>query len=179
MTTTYEEACRVQATAQGLDPIMEALAAKHVTYTLEQTGGFVMVVTVALPVGDTLVITHESTTTGGDDYTIGRYEDWTSGEDEGTFVEGYATDDAVAYILDAGGVTIVARPYEACQCPECGEWVYAAAGPFAEGDRTKPLAAWLHWQRYHLTADEAAQTVIGFPYFRFNDQAIESVLEVR
>lgn len=48
----YEAACRAAATAQGLDPLTAAVAARQaeldsagVRYSVEQTGGFTMVAT--------------------------------------------------------------------------------------------------------------------------------------
>lgn len=70
-----------------------------------------------------------------------------------------------------------AEPYDARQCPECETWVYTAAGPFAEGDRTKTMADWLHWERFHLEEHPTPATAIGFPFFDYNDTPVEAVLE--
>ena len=43
---SYLDACDAAATAQGLDPITTALADNGVVATVEQTGGFTMVLTV-------------------------------------------------------------------------------------------------------------------------------------
>lgn len=48
---TYEETCKRAATNQGFDPIMETLAAAGVEYSLDQTGGFCMAVSVPVPGG--------------------------------------------------------------------------------------------------------------------------------
>jgi hypothetical protein len=56
----YEQTCRDTVTRLGLDPIVERLAAEGIGHTVEQTGGFTMVVTV--PVKDaTMAITHDGT----------------------------------------------------------------------------------------------------------------------
>lgn len=73
---------------------------------------------------------------------------------------------------------IVAEPYDAGQCPICKVWVYLAAGPFAEdNDPTKPLADYNHWAREHATPEELSGSVIGFPFFSYNEQSVEAVLE--
>lgn len=72
--------------------------------------------------------------------------------------------------------TVWAEPYTARRCPACETWVYVAGGPFAEGDPTKTVADWLHWQRLHLDDGDTA-TTIGFPYFYFNETAVEASLE--
>lgn len=41
----YIARCREAATAQGLDPAVEALVAAKVPHSVEQTGGFVMLIT--------------------------------------------------------------------------------------------------------------------------------------
>ena len=43
---TYEEACEQAATAQGLDPATEALRAAGMPFTVDQTGGFCMMIRV-------------------------------------------------------------------------------------------------------------------------------------
>lgn len=47
----YAAACERAATAQGLDPFAEAMAAAGVEYGIAQTGGFTMVLTVPTPLG--------------------------------------------------------------------------------------------------------------------------------
>lgn len=75
---------------------------------------------------------------------------------------------------------VLAQPYDARLCPECGVWVYTADGPFAEGDRTKTEADWLHWRDEHLTeADRISPSVIGFPFFTYNDGPVHAVKEHR
>lgn len=69
--------------------------------------------------------------------------------------------------------TITAGPYEARQCPACQQWIYTAAGPFAEGDRTKTLADADHWEREHANPSDGP--VFGFPFFSFNEKAVEAV----
>jgi hypothetical protein len=56
----YAASCAAAATAQGLDPITAALAAAGVAYDVEQTGGWVMAVTVPVPAG-VFALTAEST----------------------------------------------------------------------------------------------------------------------
>jgi hypothetical protein len=48
---TYTEACDWHATQQGLDPIAAALKAAGIPHTVDQTGGFVMLVHVPLDEG--------------------------------------------------------------------------------------------------------------------------------
>lgn len=47
----YDDACKAATTRQGLDPVIAALDAAGVRFTVEQTGGFCMVVTVPAPDG--------------------------------------------------------------------------------------------------------------------------------
>lgn len=75
--------------------------------------------------------------------------------------------------------TITAEPYTARQCPDCNVWVYCDDGPFAENDRTKTVADWLHYRDEHMPADDAGKSVIGFPYFSYNDTAVTAVREHR
>jgi hypothetical protein len=56
---SYEEACRLAASAQGLDPLTAALSAAGVEHEVEQTGGFCMVVTVPAH-GFVLAMIHDS-----------------------------------------------------------------------------------------------------------------------
>jgi hypothetical protein len=73
---------------------------------------------------------------------------------------------------------IAAEPFDARQCPTCKVWVYTAAGPFAEdNDPTKTLADYNHWAREHATPEDLAGSVVGFPYFDYNEQPVEAVLE--
>jgi hypothetical protein len=71
--------------------------------------------------------------------------------------------------------TVTAQPYEARQCPACRVWVFTAGGPFAEGDRTKTMADWLHWEANHLDPAEADKVAIGFPFFWWNTVPVEAV----
>jgi hypothetical protein len=76
--------------------------------------------------------------------------------------------------------TVLAQPYDACQCPRCEAWIYVADGPFAEQDPTKEMATWLHWRDEHLTDEERTETrAIGFPLFDYNEQPVEAVREHR
>lgn len=71
---------------------------------------------------------------------------------------------------------IVAGPYEARQCPICKVWVYTAAGPFGEdGDPTKTLADYLHWENEHSVGAEAAAAVVSFPFFDYNTTSVQAV----
>ena len=70
---------------------------------------------------------------------------------------------------------MIAEPYRARQCPACETWVFTDAEPFAENDRTKTQRDWLHWERYHLA--EAEPRSFGFPFFRYNTEAVDAVLE--
>jgi hypothetical protein len=55
----YDDACRNAASAQGLDPIMNRLRRAGIEFTLEQTGGWVMVVYVSLGNGFTVGLTQD------------------------------------------------------------------------------------------------------------------------
>jgi hypothetical protein len=48
---SYDDACQFHATAQGLDPITEALRAAGIPHAVDQTGGFCMCVNVPLREG--------------------------------------------------------------------------------------------------------------------------------
>lgn len=81
MNPDYDLACKNAAANQGLDPVIEALSAAEIPHALEQTGGFVMVVTVQAPAG-TFAITASETEAG--QYVLGFYPDttWTTGPHE-------------------------------------------------------------------------------------------------
>jgi hypothetical protein len=64
---TYEDRCKWAATNQGLDPIVERLTAEGIDHEVEQTGGFTMVVTVAVPSG-TVAVTADT-----EGYAMGFY----------------------------------------------------------------------------------------------------------
>lgn len=68
-----------------------------------------------------------------------------------------------------------APPYTARRCPVCGEWVYCADGPFAEGDPTKTVADWNHWEARHLdpATDTGPGSAVGFPFFDWNDEPVD------
>jgi hypothetical protein len=70
-------------------------------------------------------------------------------------------------------ITVIAAPYDARQCPVCKVWVYVAAGPFSEGDRTKTVADWNHWEAFHLTPETSEM----YPFFPFNDSVVQAVQE--
>lgn len=57
---TYGQQCRKAASAQGLDPIMAKLTAEAVPFDLRQTGGFCMLVRVALRGDEYIGITADS-----------------------------------------------------------------------------------------------------------------------
>lgn len=66
---------------------------------------------------------------------------------------------------------MIAGPYTSRQCPTCKVWVYCADGPFAEGDRTKTLADWEHWEKHHLAT--SVRDPLGFPFFPWNEASVE------
>lgn len=98
---SYEEMCRQAATAQGLDPITERLSAEGIPHTIEQTGGFVMVVRIPLAEPAWIGVTAHDDQRGG--WYIARYRD---DADEGTPLVGggsydwHSADEAVAAIHD-------------------------------------------------------------------------------
>jgi hypothetical protein len=75
---TYQEMCRDAATAQGLDPITDRLVAEGVPHSVEQTGGFVMVVRIPVAEPAWIGVTAEGTP---DAWCVVDYQDET---DEGT-----------------------------------------------------------------------------------------------
>lgn len=116
MTTTYAEACEWHATEQGLDPIAEELRAAGIPHTVDQTGGFCMLVRVPL-------------TEGGDPYLY-----LNASEVEGTCCVGMYWDNCpewhsegedVAYNLPlehlAHSVRTLARAAGELGCPHCTE----------------------------------------------------------
>lgn len=82
---------------------------------------------------------------------------------------------------DDGPTTVRAGPFEAGLCPECKQWIYFAGGPFAEGgDRTKPIADFLHFERHHkpdVQTGAMGTSVIGIPFFRRNDAPVLALVE--
>ena len=111
----YGAACDFHATAQGLDPITEALRAAGIPYAVDQTGGFCMLVRVPL-------------TEGGDPYLY-----VSASEVDGTCVVGMYWDNCpnwhsegedVAYNLPidhlAHSVRLLVKAPEALHaCPYC------------------------------------------------------------
>lgn len=79
----------------------------------------------------------------------------------------------------APGTVAIAPPFTARQCRDCGVWIFVAYGPFAEGDRTKTVADYLHYEAEHLSAEEAAKVAVGFPYMPWNEEPVEAVFEGR
>jgi hypothetical protein len=78
---------------------------------------------------------------------------------------------------------ISAAPYDAKQCPICQTWVYVARGPFAENDRSKPIADFEHYEREHATPADystspTSAVVFGIPYFPYNDTRVNAVLYI-
>lgn len=59
-TDAYIAACTAATTDQGLDPIITALADAGILYSVEQTGGMCMVVTVETPIGTTCITATEA-----------------------------------------------------------------------------------------------------------------------
>ena len=72
--------------------------------------------------------------------------------------------------------TLTAKPYEARQCPRCGEWIFTDAPPFGENDPTKTQRDWIHWEREH-DGDVTDALTIGFPYFPHNETTVQAILE--
>lgn len=100
---TYDEACRKATTDQGLDPVIAALTAADIDHTVEQTGGFTMVVTVKAPTG-TFGITDD----GG--YLLGFYpgDSWENsyegGREDADYMSNIPLDDLVERIRQARSV---------------------------------------------------------------------------
>lgn len=66
--------------------------------------------------------------------------------------------------------TKTAKPFEARYCPECDAWIYTADGPFAEDDRTKTVADYIHWAVEHSLDLPDADDF--FPFFDWNDKTV-------
>jgi hypothetical protein len=95
---TYQEMCRQAATAQGLDPITDRLAGEGIRHSVEQTGGFVMLVRIPLAEPAWIGVTASHDQPGA--WCVVDYQD---DVDEGSAIAGadsYAcsADDAVAAI---------------------------------------------------------------------------------
>jgi len=73
----YAEACRRAATAQGLDPICQALSKAGIGHGVEQTGGFCMMVRVPTPHGYHFGITaaEQPDTDSSGHWLVARYSD--------------------------------------------------------------------------------------------------------
>jgi hypothetical protein len=95
----YDERCRRAATAQGLDPITEALASAGVEFAVEQTGGFCMAITVRHDGGTWAVTNDEGTIIAG--WYPG--DEWTEGpEEEPEYREPQYVEDLVELVRSAG-----------------------------------------------------------------------------
>jgi hypothetical protein len=112
----YDGRCKRAATAQGLDPLTKAVAARKdeldahgVTYSVEQTGGFVMVATFYLGEVEAITCTNE-----GAWMAIAQpMEDWTTGEwDEERITDLSAVANAPEPIIDLVLVRAVAIEME-------------------------------------------------------------------
>jgi hypothetical protein len=82
-TLTYTDRCVAAATAQGLDPVVDALTAAGLPVELEQTGGFTMVATVRSLSGVVTV-------TDDDGYSVARFTgtSWDDGDCAETYTFG-------------------------------------------------------------------------------------------
>lgn len=100
----YDKSCAVAVLRQGLAPAVEALKSARITYEVEQTGGFTMVVTVKAPTG-IYAITASDDAPGESEarYLLGFYPGttWEDGEHEDAFSrDGLPVDQAVAIIRE-------------------------------------------------------------------------------
>lgn len=84
-TLTYQDRCQLAATAQGLDPIVEALNAADIWVDVAQTGGFCMVAVVPCTDGVVAIIDD------GGEYVIGAHPGTTWEDGEG-FSVAYSTE---------------------------------------------------------------------------------------
>jgi hypothetical protein len=95
----YADACRRATTAQGLDPIIGALAAAGVVHDVEQTGGFCMMVRVPTPRSHHfgITVTEQSGTDRSGHWLVVRYSDieYDDGEVIG---EAMPTDEVIALL---------------------------------------------------------------------------------
>jgi hypothetical protein len=95
---TYQEMCREAATAQGLDPITDRLAGEGIRHSIEQTGGFVMLVRIPLAEPAWIGVTASDEQPGA--WCV---VDYRNDADEGSVIAGarsyaWPADDAVAAI---------------------------------------------------------------------------------
>jgi hypothetical protein len=93
----YERRCQAAATAQGLDPLTEALSAAGIEHAVEQTGGFCMVVTVTAR-GCVLAMTQDGAV---EPWLLGLYtaKQWAGeGDTDGPFLE--ATAPTVGHLVE-------------------------------------------------------------------------------
>ena len=75
---------------------------------------------------------------------------------------------------DDGQPRVLAEPYTAKQCTECGEWIYVDQAPFAEGgDRTKPLRDLAHYEAHHPEKCDGW----GIPWMTYNKEAVDALVE--
>lgn len=181
--TNYTARCAEAATAQGLDPAIAALTAADIDHRVAQTGGWVMVIEVPLADGYLAISPDQITAEGFLVCYVSAAA--ANGEEE---------EQVLADEVPASGVAAIVRQYKdrpetvfvgawtARRCPDCNVWIYCDDGPFAEGDRTKTEADWLHYSRFHtptvnpggITGVNGAD-VIGFPYFEWNEVPVIAV----
>lgn len=115
-TDPYEASCRVAATEQGLGPLLMRLDMAKTEHVLEQTGGMVMAVSVALANGRTHLV---ATNDGEWVVALFKHNTWIDGADEadcewtGLDVEQVATMMTTKRCADH-------RAYDADYCPSCG-----------------------------------------------------------
>lgn len=100
---SYEDACRYHATAQGLDPLTEALTKAGIEHQVLQTGGFCMVVEIAIPGTDFACygVTYEPP----DGFWVVRYEDWRDYEELGMEVMSGATPETIIDLVRCHGTS--------------------------------------------------------------------------
>lgn len=95
---TYAERCEAAATHQGLDPVRDALDTANISYDVEQTGGFTMVVVVICTRGAVAIVNDV------DAYLVGTYpgDSWHEGPAEvGEMVEALSTEEMVDQVRAA------------------------------------------------------------------------------
>lgn len=66
-----------------------------------------------------------------------------------------------------------APPFTAQHCPECGEWIFVALGPYAEGDCTKPQRGYEHMHRMHPELIDNDM----YPWMEYNEDTVGAILE--
>jgi hypothetical protein len=82
---TYDRACTLATTNQGLDPVVAALTSAGIAHEVEQTGGFTTVPTVKVPAGVCAVTRNDDQDDDETLYLLGFYpgDEWYDNAENG------------------------------------------------------------------------------------------------